>query len=137
MPALSAEALALLEGYAWPGNIRELRNIVERAALLATGGTITAAQLPLERLRAPTIVAPPPPAPSAPAAPSEAAPRTGSLAQSIKREVENIEKQRILDALEQCAGNQTHAAKLLGISRATLLGRLDLYGIQRPRKPRA
>jgi transcriptional regulator of acetoin/glycerol metabolism len=45
------------------------------------------------------------------------------------------ERQRIIDALEKCAGNQTRAAKLLGISRNTLLSRLDAYGIRRPRKP--
>ena len=43
------------------------------------------------------------------------------------------ERQRILDALEKCAGNQTRAARLLGISRNTLLARLDAYGINRPR----
>lgn len=55
----------------------------------------------------------------------------------MKREVQVLEKQRILAALEECAGNQTHAARLIGISRATLVARLDLYGIKRPRKPRA
>ena len=48
---------------------------------------------------------------------------------------ENPERQRIIDALEKCAGNQTRAAKLLGISRNTLLARLDAYNIPRPRKP--
>ena len=44
------------------------------------------------------------------------------------------ERQRIIDALEECAGNQTRAAKMLGISRNTLLARLDQYGLARPRK---
>jgi two-component system response regulator AtoC len=45
------------------------------------------------------------------------------------------ERRRIIDALDRCAGNQTRAAKVLGISRNTLLARLDAYGIPRPRKP--
>jgi DNA-binding NtrC family response regulator len=58
------------------------------------------------------------------------------LAQSIKRDVAVFEKQQILAALAECAGNQTHAARVLGISRATLVSRLDAYKIPRPRKPR-
>jgi len=47
-----------------------------------------------------------------------------------------VERERILDALARCNGNQSMAAKLLGISRGTLLSRLDLYGIPRPRGPK-
>jgi two-component system, NtrC family, response regulator AtoC len=130
-PRLAPEALAMLEGYGWPGNIRELRNVIERAVLLSTDGAITPEQLPAERLRG-TRIAAAPPEPDRPLARS-----TGTLADSVKKEVEAVEKQRILDALDQCAGNQTHAAKLLGISRATFVNRLDLYGIKRPRKPRS
>jgi two-component system, NtrC family, response regulator AtoC len=44
------------------------------------------------------------------------------------------ERKRILDALDRCGGNQTQAAKLLGVSRRTLVSRLDVYGLPRPRK---
>jgi two-component system, NtrC family, response regulator AtoC len=50
-------------------------------------------------------------------------------------EIEAIERQRIIDAVEECGGNQSRAAKMLGISRNTLASRLDQYGIKRPRKP--
>ena len=46
----------------------------------------------------------------------------------------DVERTKILDAMEKCGGNQTRAAKLLGISRNTLLARLDSYGLPRPRK---
>jgi DNA-binding NtrC family response regulator len=64
---------------------------------------------------------------SAPAAAPEGAPLSAAI--------DALEKQRILDALERCAGNQSRAAKMLGISRGTLLSRLDAFGIPRPRKP--
>ena len=54
--------------------------------------------------------------------------------QSLKHSVEEVERERILEALRLCAGNQTKAAQMLGISRRTLLNRLDQYGLPRPRK---
>lgn len=61
-------------------------------------------------------------------------PGVSSAPGSLKDAVEEIERERILDALRQCAGNQTKAAQMLGISRRTLLNRLDQYGLPRPRK---
>jgi len=122
-PAISAEALEWLKAYDWPGNVRELRNAMERAVLLvAGGGAITPAHLP-KRLK-PGI-----PVPTA----SDDAPRA-PRAQSLKESIADVEKKRVLDALAEAGGNQKKAAELLGISRGTLLARLQAFGIARPRK---
>jgi DNA-binding NtrC family response regulator len=110
---LSREALGYLEHYRWPGNVRELRNVIERAAVLSTTDEIAPADLP-----GPLTGAALPPAPAT--APGPAVALTG-------------ERRQILYALEQCAGNQTRAAKLLGISLRTLVHRLDKHKIARPR----
>jgi two-component system, NtrC family, response regulator AtoC len=134
---LSEEAKQWLGSHDWPGNIRELRNACERAVLLATGATIERHHLtiddPARRLatgqrpgfrREQTI--PPPPGISAPSA--------ADMPSQVRATVAELEKQRILEALDKCAGNQTRAAEMLGISRRTLINRLDEYGIARPRK---
>ena len=72
------------------------------------------------------------PFPSAPYAPSYPPPFTGA---SLPAEVDALERDRILAVLAQCGGNQTQAAEMLGISRRTLLRRLDEYAVPRPRKP--
>jgi len=115
-PTLAPDALAWLKGYHWPGNIRELQNTIERAVLLCTGDVIGLDQLP-----------------------TKVEPGTSPLGGSggymqLTPGDDDPERQRIIDALEQCAGNQTRAAKMLGISRNTLLARLDQYGLARPRK---
>ncbi|HET6585199.1 MAG TPA: sigma 54-interacting transcriptional regulator [Nannocystaceae bacterium] len=109
-PTISSEAMAWLKSHSWPGNIRELQNTMERAVLLCNGDEITLDHLP---------------------------PTTGTTGKTgDHRAIDpDPERQRILDALDKCAGNQTRAARLLGISRNTLLARLDAYGINRPRKP--
>ena len=71
--------------------------------------------MPIERISTEIPIPPPPDA---------------SLATSVAE----VERRRILDALERCGGNQTRAARMLGISRNTLLTRLDAYGLPRPRK---
>ncbi len=130
----SEEARTWLTGHDWPGNIRELRNACERAVLLATGAVIEQHHLTIEdpsrrppgqRFRtAPTI--PPPPGVLMPSA--------ADMPSQVRATVAELEKQRILEALDKCAGNQTRAAEMLGISRRTLINRLDEYGIARPRK---
>ena len=149
-PAISTEALELLKRYSWPGNIRELRNVIERAVLLCPSGSITLEHLPVEKMRATRLPPPPsdptppprlpPPAPATTASSGEPPPPTwreedGSM--DVRREIAQLERRRILDALDRCAGNQTQAATLLGISRRTLVNRLDAYAIARPRKGRS
>ena len=136
-PELAADALAMLEGYAWPGNIRELRNAIERAVLLCGTGPIRPAHLPGDKMRA--TVAPrrttapemavPTPLPSSGPAPAADRP----LRDEIRTQVEQLERQRIVDALARAAGNQSVAARLLGMPRRTLVKRLRAYGIPRPR----
>ncbi|MCU0682676.1 MAG: sigma 54-interacting transcriptional regulator [Polyangiaceae bacterium] len=119
-PRLSPQALALLEAYSWPGNVRELRNVIERAVLFSSGPFITLEHLPLERFLG-----------QGGSAPNVAKAPTGAPAQAGGLD----ERARIIDALERCAGNQSAAATLLGISRRTLVSRLSRYDLPRPRKP--
>jgi DNA-binding NtrC family response regulator len=121
--ALSPEALGYLERHAWPGNVRELRNIIERAAVLSSGDSITPADLPVHITRAELAALP---SPAKPVAVSPAS-RDPSASEAA------TERQRVIDALDQCAGNQTRAAKLLGISLRTLVNRLKKHEIPRPR----
>jgi two-component system response regulator AtoC len=119
-PALSAAALDRLRRHPWPGNVRELRNVVERALLLCQGDTIGVDHLGLGA--APPGWRPP-------------RPRHLSVVASLPEQSEpGNARQRIIDALDRCAGNQTRAARLLGISRGTLVSRLTEYGLPRPRK---
>jgi len=117
-PALSPEALAALEGYSWPGNIRELRNMIERATVLCNGAAIEPDDLPLDKIAA-TLPAAAPRAPEVPA-----------------RIDDEAEKARIVAALAQCNGNQTRAASVLGYSLRKLVYLMTRYDLPRPRKRR-
>jgi two-component system response regulator AtoC len=134
-PKLSAEALELLTGYAWPGNIRELRNVVERALVLCEGGEITLEHLPLDKLRLPHLAAPRVAAPAATPAVAAAASAIAAApmpAGLVLRPAEAAERQKIVEVLAACGWNQTKAAKKLGIARGTLIERMKRYGIKRP-----
>jgi two-component system response regulator AtoC len=107
------EALRVLTNYAWPGNIRELKNAVEHACLMADGASIRADDLPdtVQEARDPVkqFLA------------------TGET--SIKKTMEYVEEVLIKRALEQTGGNRTRAAKLLEISHRALLYKMKRYGI--------
>jgi two-component system response regulator AtoC len=103
---LSPAALDLLRAHRWPGNIRELRNVIDRAVLLAPGDEIGPEHVML-----------------------------GTTAGAGKPDDRDAARRRIVDTLEHCGGNQTRAARMLGIGRRTLLERLDELGLPRPRKP--
>jgi two-component system, NtrC family, response regulator AtoC len=143
-PRLSSESLALLREHDWPGNIRELRNLMERAVVLCMGDEITPRHLPRDKMgprgaggllpAQPTPAAAKPPAGQAQA---EASPASERPAASSRGAAWDEERRRIVEALERCAGNQTYAARLLGISRSTLALRLQHYGIPRPRGGRS
>ena len=122
-PAIDPEAAAWLAAYAWPGNVRELRNVIERAVLLAEGGRpISTAELPKGMK------------PGARAEPPADEEPQRARTESLKETVAALEKKRVLDALAEAGGNQKRAAEILGISRGTLLARLEAFGIARPRK---
>ncbi|MBX3221584.1 MAG: sigma 54-interacting transcriptional regulator [Labilithrix sp.] len=149
-PALpiSDAALAVLKTYGWPGNVRELRNVMERAIVFCRTVAIAPDHLglPLDRTSRPPHhhpSAPPPPhhhPSSPPPYPPSREPSqppgmsTVAFGSSLPAEVDALERERILAVLAQCGGNQTQAAEMLGISRRTLLRRLDEYAVPRPRK---
>ncbi len=142
-------ALHWLEGHSWPGNVRELRSVIERAVLLAQGGRLEIDHLQVDPEfsggawrasgGAPLQVAPLPVAreqaePSRPTSPYLPAPVPPAEPEKLRDELERLERDRIVDAIARCRGNQTRAADLLGISRRALLHRLDAYNLPRPRK---
>jgi transcriptional regulator of acetoin/glycerol metabolism len=106
--ALTKEGLARLESYSWPGNVRELKNAIERAVLLSPDTFLEPSALPAGN-------------------PDDAA------GARLRNDLAAFERQRIVEALDKCAGNQTKAAQLLGISRRTLVSRLGEYNLPRPR----
>jgi two-component system, NtrC family, response regulator AtoC len=142
---ISDGAMQQLKLYPWPGHVRELRNGIERAIVFCKGIAIAPEHLGLpERTSRPPMPAarvspsqPPPQMPSYPMGPTPSASAAtiafGSTA-NLPAEMADLEKERILAALAQCGGNQTQAAEMLGISRRTLLRRLDEYAVPRPRK---
>lgn len=105
---ISHDALAVLKNYHWPGNLRELRNVIRRAVLFTRGGIITADSLPLLTTRK-----------------EESFPKM-DISLSVEPEEE---KERILRALEQVKGNKTKAAILLQIDRKTLYNKMHQYNI--------
>jgi two-component system, NtrC family, response regulator AtoC len=128
-PTLTAEAEDLLVGYAWPGNIRELRNVMERAVLLSVGGEISEEHLPVETM---TTNCPLLPRFSAEWVAAAAPGPAGSDAGG--GDPASGERERIMRALAACAGNQSRAAKLLGMARSTLVLKLNAYQLPRPRR---
>jgi DNA-binding NtrC family response regulator len=130
---LGAEVLAALEAYPWPGNVRELKAVIERAVLLARTGDIGVRHLAF--VRAPTPAAVPEARPEAPpASPVARAPVAAvDPALAYLDDAQQADRALLLGVLDECAGNQTRAAKKLGISRTTLVTKLRLYRIPRPR----
>ena len=103
----SPDVLKIFQTYSWPGNLRELSNVIKRATLLTTGDVIQKEVLPLELSAAPL---------------KEAAPQSFS--------VKTNEKELILKVLQEANNNKTKAAKLLNFSRKTLYNKLKEYGLE-------
>jgi two-component system NtrC family response regulator len=113
---IAPEAFRALETYDWPGNVRELENALERAMIFHRGDAITLADLP-ETIRAPKA--------------REAAALPMSLPEA-GLSLEEVEKELILRALQKHDWNQSRAARYLGITRHTLLYRMEKHKIVRP-----
>jgi two-component system response regulator PilR (NtrC family) len=114
-PNLDPAALEALQSYAFPGNVRELENILERALTLCTGNLITAEHL---RVR------------SDPRAGSENVPVAAVAGGALGAQLEDIERDAIVKALEKTRYNKTAAAKLLGMSFRALRYRVKKLGIE-------
>ena len=110
---LSPDALALLQEYQWPGNIRELRNVIERAVLLARGRVIRAQDLPLNLAATPGS--------------------SGSVVGG-QLTLEELERRHIEAVLAQTKWHQGKAAEALGISSKTLYRKIREYGFRRPKR---
>ncbi len=122
IPEIAPAALALLNRYGWPGNVRELRNVMERAVVLCTGDVIEIDHLPGDAM-----------APRVELGREPRGPEVEALAALYDPDPER-ERARILDALTRSRGNQTQAAAQLGISRRTLINKLEQFKLPRPRK---
>jgi DNA-binding NtrC family response regulator len=104
IPVLQKEYITALQQYGWPGNIRELKNVIERSVILENSNELTTATLPF------TMQHP-------------ADHKTASF------ELAEVEKQHIRKVLQHTAGNKTEAAKLLGIGLTTLYRKIEEYGL--------
>ena len=109
-PRLTAEVMALLEGYPWPGNVRQLENTLQRLALLAADGPITREVVEADDGLSRALL--------------------GDLAaREPVYSLERNEKEQIRRALEACGGNRNRAARMLGISRATIYRKIKEYDL--------
>lgn len=143
--AVSSDALAVLESYSWPGNVRELENAIQRAMVVCKSDVILPRDLPPETTSAKSPESPAPlvssPHPAATTGEGSAAPTDlPSLAKALFQMARGqnrlkvlpaVERELIIQALIETKGNQVQAAKLLGITRATLRKRVEKFDIRK------
>jgi two-component system response regulator AtoC len=111
---LSESSLQAMRRHRWPGNVRELENVIERACILADSSELQPADLGLvanEKRDATTF----------------GFDLSGNLSEAVERAVRMVERQKIAEALNQCEGNKTRAAEVLGVSYKTLLTKIKDY----------
>jgi len=125
VPSIGPEVFSILQSYSWPGNIRELKNYMDRALVLCEDELLPT-HLPLEKMTHDArryVVGGTP-------GPQEGQPDGIATLNQARRD----ERQKMLDALAAWGGNQTRAAESLGMPRRTFVSKLDRYGFPRPRK---
>ncbi len=113
-PVITPAAHAVLAGHAWPGNVRELKNVIDRAMVLAGDGPIGVDELPEHVI--------------------DDARRHGAAAggSGVREQVADVERAAIVSALAAHDGNQTRAARQLGLSRRALIYKMEKYGLKPP-----
>jgi two-component system nitrogen regulation response regulator GlnG len=131
--AIMPHVIRALEKYHWPGNVRELENVIRRAHVMAKGDAILLSDLPPEVTGAGGTTAR---TAIGEATATDAAALARQLFQWAKRDpklkvIPAVERELVIQALKETNDNQVHAAKLLGITRATLRKRIDKFGITR------
>ena len=122
---ISNDAMEYLRTYPWPGNIRELENLMERILLFADGPTIMEKDLP-EQIRQAAAQA----APSGSTAPVDSAPAETGLKDIVRMKAAELERDLIAKALEETGGNVTRTARLLQISRKSLQTKMKEFGLR-------
>jgi two-component system nitrogen regulation response regulator GlnG len=140
--SVSPDVLGALQQYDWPGNVRELENVIRRALVVAKGDVLLTSDLPADVLaNRPALAAGSSPAGTAAiSVPLAAGPTDGpSLARALfqwaradgrAKVIPTVERELVIQALIETQGNQVQAAKLLGITRATLRKRIEKFGIK-------
>jgi DNA-binding NtrC family response regulator len=103
---ISKNSLGLLMNHSWPGNVRELENVIERAVLMSSGSEVSPEVYTVETVEKENSL---------------------PLQQATREVKENVERQKIMEALQKAVGNRSRAARLLGISRASLYEKLKTY----------
>jgi two-component system response regulator AtoC len=119
---IDAAALKVLRGERWPGNVRQLQNVVERLVVLSDGPTITEAAVRAELSPRARFIT---------QSTAGETPATGDVPQggSLADEVREAERAAFVRALKEARGNRTLAARLLGVSRSTFYAKLGEHGL--------
>jgi nitrogen regulation protein NR(I) len=134
--SIAASVIKKLEKYHWPGNVRELENAIRRAHVMAKSDAILLSDLPPEISGQNSGAAIPVPNAAGEIAATDAAALARQLFQLARRDpklkvIPAVERELVIQALKETNNNQVHAAKMLGITRATLRKRIDKFGILR------
>jgi two-component system nitrogen regulation response regulator GlnG len=136
--SIAASVIKLLEKYHWPGNVRELENAIRRAHVMAKSDAILSGDMPPEvsGQNSGTSISPVSDGQAGSLSPNDAAAIARQLFQIARRNpkmkvIPAVERELVIQALKETSDNQVAAAKLLGITRATLRKRIEKFGIQR------